>query len=482
MAKQSWSGKTERIDSSRLRLPKSNKSCMRVDGLIFCDENLEKKLISDNAPEQVCNVACLPGIVGNSMAMPDIHWGYGFPIGGVAGFSESDGIISPGGVGYDINCGVRLIRTNLTASDFRGKIKHIVFELFRNIPAGVGSSGRYNADKGELSEILTKGAKWAIKKGFGFRDDFHHIEEGGAMEGADISAVSERAFKRGAGQVGTLGAGNHFVELQEVSETYDAEIADTFGLFPGQLVVLIHTGSRGFGHQVATDYIEVMQKAVKKYNIELPDRQLACAPFSSTEGKKYFGAMVAAANYAWANRQLITHWVRESLVNILGVGITKIGGEIVYDVAHNIAKREIHDGKKLIIHRKGATRAFPAGWNDLPDDYKDTGHPVLVPGDMGRYSYVMVGTKEGAKETFASCCHGAGRMLSRTAAKKRFTAGELYDQLEKKGITAKAKSNSTFVEEAPGAYKDVAEVVGVLHKAGIAKKVAKMKPLGVIKG
>ncbi|MCK5743269.1 MAG: RtcB family protein, partial [Caldisericia bacterium] len=241
-------------------------------------------------------------------------------------------------------------------------------------------------------------------------------------------------------------------------------------------------GSRGFGHQVATDYIEVMQKAVKKYNIELPDRQLACAPFSSPEGKKYFGAMVAAANYAWANRQLITHWVRESLVNILGIGITKIGGEIVYDVAHNIAKREIHDGKKLIIHRKGATRAFPAGWNDLPDDYKETGHPVLVPGDMGRYSYVMVGTKEGARETFASCCHGAGRMLSRTAAKKRFSAGELYDQLEKKGITAKAKSNSTFVEEAPGAYKDVAEVVGVLHKAGIAKRVAKMRPLGVIKG
>ncbi len=482
MPKQPWNGKKERIDSNRLKISRSNKPCMRTDGLVYCNDTLEKKLLADNAPEQVCNVACLPGIIGNSIAMPDVHWGYGFPIGGVAAFTESDGVISPGGVGYDINCGVRLIRTNLKADEVKEKVKAMVFEFFKNIPAGVGSSGRYHANKHELTEVMTKGAKWAIGKGFGFDDDFKHIEEGGAMEGADPTAVSDKAYQRGAGQVGTLGAGNHFIEIQKVDKCFDSSIAETFGLFPGQLVVLVHTGSRGFGHQVASDYIEVMQKAVRKYNIELPDRQLACAPFDSPEGKKYFSAMVASANYAWANRQLITHWVRESLVTVLDMPISKIGGEIVYDVAHNIAKREIHDGKKLIVHRKGATRAFPAGFPDLPETYKNSGHPVLVPGDMGSCSYVMVGTAEGAKETFASCCHGAGRALSRTAAKKRFRAGDLFATLKNKGIFAKAKSNSTFVEEAPDAYKDVSEVVGVLHNAGIANKVAKMVPLGVIKG
>lgn len=482
MAKQGWSGTLKRLDSTRVLIPKTNSPCMLVDGLVYCNTELEKKLIGDNAPAQVCNVACLPGIVGKSIAMPDVHWGYGFPIGGVAAFDECKGIISPGGVGYDINCGVRLIRTDLNASDVKDKVKNIVHELFRNIPTGVGSSGRYHAHRNEYSDILTKGARWAVKKGFGFSDDPAHIEENGAMDGADTSTISQRAYERGSKQVGTLGAGNHFIEVQEVSDTFDEKSADAFGLFPGQLVVLIHTGSRGFGHQVATDFLEVMQKAVNKYSIKLPDRQLACTPFDSPEGGRYYGAMVCAANYAWANRQLITHWVRESLVNALGMGIGKIGGEIVYDIAHNIAKRETHDGRKLIIHRKGATRAFPAGWHDLPDDYRDVGHPVLVPGDMGTCSYVMVGTDKGAEETFASCCHGAGRMMSRSKAMKRFTAGGLFAELGKKNIYAKPKSNRTFVEEAPGAYKDVSEVVGVLDDAGIARKVARMKPMGVIKG
>jgi tRNA-splicing ligase RtcB (3'-phosphate/5'-hydroxy nucleic acid ligase) len=482
MAKQGWNGTIKRLDNSRVLIPKSNAPCMNVDGIVYCNRELEEKLVGDNAPAQVCNVACLPGIVGQSIAMPDVHWGYGFPIGGVAAFDESNGIISPGGVGYDINCGVRLIRTDLNADDVKPRIKNIVNELFTNIPTGVGSSGRYHAHRDEYSDILTKGAVWAVRKGFGFKSDINHIEEGGAMGGADPSVISDRAYQRGAKQVGTLGAGNHFIEVQEVSHTFDATSADTFGLFPGQLVVLIHTGSRGFGHQVASDFLEVMQRAVNKYNIRLPDRQLACKPFDSPEGRRYYSAMVCAANYAWANRQLITHWVRESLVNTLGVGIGKIGGEIVYDIAHNIAKREIHDGRRLIVHRKGATRAFPEGWVGVPDDYRDVGHPVLVPGDMGSCSYVMVGTDKGAREAFASCCHGAGRMMSRSKANRRFTAGALFSELNKKGVYAKPKSNRTFVEEAPGAYKDVSEVVGVLDEAGIAMKVARMKPLGVIKG
>lgn len=477
-----WCNSAKRLDEYTLEIPKPYKPGMRVPGLVFASKAMEDSLFSDNALEQVANVATLPGIVRASIAMPDIHWGYGFPIGGVAAFDVNEGVISPGGVGYDINCGVRLLSTALEAKDavrFMGKI---VAKLFENIPSGVGSEGKLKIAKDEFPTVLKNGSKWAVEQGYGLPEDIQFIEDNGAMVDADYTAVSKEATSRGAPQLGTLGAGNHFLEVQEVVEVYDQEVANVFNIRKGQLTVLIHTGSRGLGHQVATDYIEVMLGAAKKYGINLVDRQLACAPIESPEGKRYFGAMAASANYAWANRQVITHWVRQSLMDAIGISKSRLDAKLVYDVAHNIAKKETHDGIKLVVHRKGATRAFAKGMPGLPDMYKDTGHPVLVPGDMGRYSFVMVGTKKAETTTFASACHGAGRLLSRTKAFEKYTVSGLTKQLTESGVTFKAKSNDTLIEEAPGAYKDVELVVDVLHNAGIAKKIAKMKPLGVVKG
>ena len=477
-----WIDSTTRLNDNLIEIPKSYKPGMRVPGLVFASKDMEESLFSDNALEQVANVATLPGIVNSSIAMPDIHWGYGFPIGGVAAFDVNDGVISPGGVGYDINCGVRLLSTALEAKDASRFMQKIVAKLFENVPSGVGSEGKLKIDRNDFPDVLQQGAKWAVTEGFGLPEDVDFIEDNGAMSGADHKAISKDAMSRGAPQLGTLGAGNHFLEIQEVVDVFDEEIAKTFNLFKGQLTVLIHTGSRGLGHQVATDYIEVMQKASKKYGINLADRQLACSPICSTEGNQYFAAMAGAANYAWANRQVITHWVRQSLMDAIGVSKNRLDAKLVYDVAHNIAKKETHDGKSLIVHRKGATRAFTSGMLGLPQQYINTGHPVLVPGDMGRYSFVMVGTEKGRKEVFASACHGAGRLLSRTKAFEKFTVSGLTKQLSQSGVFFKAKSNDTLIEEAPGAYKDVELVVNVLHNAGIAKKIAKMKPLGVVKG
>ncbi|MBP7732726.1 MAG: RtcB family protein [Caldisericia bacterium] len=477
-----WIDSTTRLDDNLIEIPKSYKPGMKVPGLVFASKDMEESLFSDNALEQVANVATLPGIVDASFAMPDIHWGYGFPIGGVAAFDANDGVISPGGVGYDINCGVRLLSTALEAKDASRFMQKIVAKLFENIPSGVGSEGKLKISKQDFPKVLEQGAKWAVSEGFGLPEDIELIEDNGAMVGADHEAISKDAMSRGAPQLGTLGAGNHFLEVQEVVEIFDEEAAKVFNLFKGQLTVLIHTGSRGLGHQVATDYIEVMQKAAKKYGINLVDRQLACAPIGSIEGKQYFSAMAAAANYAWANRQVITHWVRQSLLDAIGISKSRLDAKLVYDVAHNIAKKETHNGKNLMVHRKGATRAFTAGMPGLPQQYINTGHPVLVPGDMGRYSFVMVGTDKGRKEVFASACHGAGRMLSRTKAFEKFTVSGLTKQLGESGVFFKAKSNDTLIEEAPGAYKDVELVVNVLHNAGIAKKIVKMKPLGVVKG
>jgi tRNA-splicing ligase RtcB len=478
----SWKSSTARLDENRIQIPQTLKPGMKVPGLVFASQAMEESLFADNALDQVANVATLPGIVKASIAMPDIHWGYGFPIGGVAAFDEETGIISPGGVGYDINCGVRLLSTSLVAKDAARFVPKIVERLFANIPTGVGSEGRLKVTREQLPFILTEGARWAVSQGYGLPEDPRFIEDGGAMKGANPDAVSREASSRGSPQLGTLGAGNHFLEIQEVTDVFDEETAKAFGLFKGQLVALIHTGSRGLGHQVATDYIETMISAARKYGISLVDRQLACAPIKSDEGRRYFGAMAAAANYAWANRQVITHWVRQSLSEGLGMSHSKIDAKIVYDVAHNIAKKEVHDGRKVVVHRKGATRAFIKGMPGLPEEYAQTGHPVLVPGDMGRYSFVMVGREQGVREAFASACHGAGRLLSRTKAFERYTVSGLAKQLNEAGVAFRAKSNDTLIEEAPGAYKDVEMVVNVLDAAGIAGKIAKMRPMGVIKG
>jgi len=459
---------------------------MNVPGIIYASEKMIPKILQDKSPIQVANVATLPGILKASMAMPDIHWGYGFPIGGVAGFDVEKGVISPGGVGYDINCGVRLLRTNFTKEEIEGKLDELLNRLFVNIPSGVGSSGKLRLGPRDLDEVMVKGVKWAIEKGYGRPEDLETIEEHGSMQGADPGAVSSRAKERGGPQLGTLGAGNHFLEIQVVEEIYNEEIAKVLGLFKGQITVLIHTGSRGLGHQVASDYIEVMLNAARKYGIKLVDKQLAAAPFNSPEAKRYFAAMVAAANYAWVNRQLITHWTRETFKEVFKKPDREMGLEIIYDVAHNIAKVEEHtvNGKKMkvVVHRKGATRAFPPNHPELPDKYKSIGQPVLVPGDMGRYSFVLVGTNKAMSETFGSTCHGAGRLMSRSEALREEDANEIIDALGKRGIKLKAKSKETVVEESPDAYKDVQDVVDVLHKEGISIKVAKLRPIAVMKG
>jgi len=482
-----WQGDIRKIDEYRWEIPRDYKSGMKVAGLVYASGAMMSMIREEQSLEQVANVAFLPGIVGRSMAMPDIHWGYGFPIGGVAAMRVSDGVVSPGGVGYDINCGVRLLRTNLNEDEVRPKIKELVNHLFNNVPSGLGSEGKIRVSEKEMDEVLTSGAGWAVKKGYGNRQDLDVTEEQGCMGMADPGKVSARAKKRGAPQLGTLGSGNHFLEVQVVREIYDREAAAAMGITRrGQVLMLIHTGSRGLGHQVCDDYLRIMGEAVKKYGISLPDRQLACAPVESEEGRDYLAAMACAANFAWANRLCIAHWVRESFVRVFEKRIEEIGLEQVYDVAHNIAKLEEHlvDGKqqKLCVHRKGATRAFPAGQKGVPDRYLAVGQPVLIPGDMGRCSYIAVGTERAMLETFGSTCHGAGRLQSRGAARKGMRGTDVAGELAAKGIYVRTDNMESLAEEASYAYKDVTGVVDIAQGAGISRKIAMAVPLGVIKG
>jgi len=435
----------------------------------------------------LANVACLPGIVGPAMAMPDCHYGYGFPIGGVAATDAEDGVISPGGVGYDINCGVRLMRTELTESQVRPVLRDLVNQLFRDVPTGVGEGGRIRLSPAELDKVMTKGAAWVVEQGQGTPDDLANTEEAGAMPGADPSAVSDRARQRGMPQLGSLGSGNHFLEVQVVEEVFDPQAADAMGIGEaGQVTVMIHCGSRGLGHQVCDDAIEVMQKAVRKHGISVPDPQLACVPVTSDEGREYFAAMAAAANYAWANRQAISDLVRAAFERILRAGPGKLGIDLVWDVAHNIAKFEDHMvggvSRRLCVHRKGATRAFGPGHPLVPAHYRALGQPVIVPGDMGTASYVLLGTDTAMDRTWGSACHGAGRQLSRTAALKRARGDQVARELEARGIAVRSAGKKTLAEEAPEAYKDVDEVVGCCERAGLARPVARMVPIAVIKG
>jgi tRNA-splicing ligase RtcB len=418
--------------------------------------------------------------------MPDIHAGYGFTIGGVAAFDVKKGIISPGGVGYDINCGVRLLKTNMSRQEVFPKITDLVEAFYREIPTGVGSKGKQRLKSDEQKKVLIKGARWIVEQGFGEKEDLDHTESRGCLDGADPSLISDKAYERGRAQLGTLGSGNHFTEIQYVDEVYDETTANILGLFKDQITVMIHTGSRGFGHQVCTDFLEIMQRAARKYDITLKDRELACAPFNSPEAQDYFSAMKAAANYAWANRQFIMHWVRESFMKIMGAGPKAAGMTLIYDVAHNIAKVEEHTikgtARKLVVHRKGATRAFPPGHLEIPNDYRQIGQPVIIPGDMGRASFVLTGTERGMVETFGSTCHGAGRLLSRHQAMKKAKGRAIWREMEDKGIIVRSTGRSTLAEEMPEAYKDVSNVVSIVHNAGLSRKVARLRPLGVIKG
>lgn len=484
---QIWDGPLEKIDDYRWRIPRSYKAGMRVDGIIYADEKLLKDIRHDKAAEQVANVSFLPGIVKASFGMPDIHWGYGFAIGGVAAMDiEKGGVISPGGVGYDINCGVRLVRTDLFEKDVRPRLKELVTGLFHAVPSGVGSEGDIRVTAREEKEILVKGAGWAVAKGYGTEEDLDATEERGAIAGADPEKVSGRAYARGKQQSGTLGSGNHFLEVQAIDQLYDRDAADALGLAEGQVMVMIHSGSRGLGYQVCDDSLKTMNACLDKYHIHVPDRQLACAPVDSPEGRDYLAAMRAAANYAWNNRQCMMHLTRQVFEKIFASSWQKIGMRLIYDVAHNIAKIETHrvkgEERTLCVHRKGATRAFGPGHPAVPEKYREIGQPVIIPGDMGRNSYLLVGTQQAMEETFGSTCHGAGRLRSRHEAKRLVDFHALMKELEAKGIVVMASGHGTVVEEAPSAYKDVNDVVSVVHNAGIARRVCRMRPLGVVKG
>ena len=476
--------KVKQIDEWRYLIPK--KGAMRVPGLVFSSAQLMPGIKDEQSLLQVVNVATLPGIVKHSLAMPDIHWGYGFPIGGVAAFRMEDGIVSPGGVGYDINCGVRLVTTALVASEIRPRIKELVGALFKNIPTGVGSRGKIRLSTKEEKKVALEGSSWAVKKGLGTNEDLARTEDQGVIRGADPETVSERAYKRGHDQLGTLGSGNHFLEIETVEEIYDHEIASAFNLFEGQLTVLIHSGSRGFGHQVCDDFLKKMGTQVRESGFDLPDRQLACAYIKSGSGQRYLSAMACAANYAWANRQIIMHWTRETFEKVLEISPRELKMELLYDVCHNIAKIEKHVVDKkdatLCVHRKGATRSLPPGHPDVPEIYRSVGQPVLIPGDMGTHSYVLAGSQRALEETFGSTCHGAGRVLSRKQAIKTARGRAINRELEDKGIYVQSRGKTTLMEEMPEAYKDISHVVEAVHMAGLAKKVAKLRPLGVIKG
>ena len=465
----------EPVDGVRWRI--RARGAMKVDGLVYSDEALLPDLQSDRSLEQVANVATLPGIVGHSLAMPDIHWGYGFPIGGVAAFDMEEGVVSPGGVGYDINCGVRLLASDVGLGDVKPKLRQLTDALFDAIPAGVGSRREeLRLSHRDLDELMSDGLGWATRKRLGTKHDAEHVEEGGQLKGADPSVVSHRAKQRGGAQLGTLGSGNHFAEVGIVEAIYDEEAAAAFGLREGQITLMIHSGSRGLGHQVCTDFLQTMLRAAGTYDIPLVDRQLCCAPIRSEEGARYRAAMAAAANFAFVNRQVMTHWARRVFDDQLGGTLTT-----VYDVCHNIAKEEEHRGRKVLVHRKGATRALPKGHPLVPPAYADVGQPVIIPGDMGRYSFVLRGG-EGSAETFGSACHGAGRVLSRSEAKRRFGKTDVAKDLAGHGVIVRGASRATVVEEAPLAYKDVADVVDVVAAGGLAGKVTKLRPLAVVKG
>ncbi len=474
----------KQIDKYRWELPKTGS--MRVPGIVYAIDEMIKSEQQNEPLKQVANVATLPGIIKASLAMPDMHWGYGFPIGGVAAFDGETGIISPGGVGYDINCGVRLATTSLVEKEVRPKLEDLVNALYQHIPSGVGSTGSIKLSISEEKKVLTRGSRWAVQQGFGIDSDLDHTEDGGCMENADPDVVSNRALERGKKQLGTLGSGNHFLEVGVVEEIYDSESAQVFGLFEGQVTLMVHSGSRGFGYQVCDDFLAYMTKHVQKLGFELPDRQLACAMVQSKEGIRYYNAMACAANYAWANRQILMHLSSEVFSRVLDIGPKDLELNLVYDVCHNIAKKEKHviDGKKRLVcvHRKGATRAFPPGHESLCDAYRPVGQPILIPGDMGTASFIMVGTEKAMEETFGSTCHGAGRVLSRKAAKKKSKGRSIRRELEDKGILVRWSGRSTLAEEMPDAYKDISEVVAVVHGAGISKKVAKLRPIGVVKG
>ncbi|MBC8418448.1 MAG: RtcB family protein [Desulfobacterales bacterium] len=478
--------KLEKVDEHRWLIPQTG--AMRVPGLIFANSELMKSIREDQSLTQVANVATLPGIVGHSLAMPDIHWGYGFPIGGVAAFDLNEGIVSPGGVGYDINCGCRLMTTLLRADEIRPFIKEMTSALFRDIPSGVGSTGPIHLSKSKESEVAVKGAAWAVKMGFGVAGDLDRTEDRGTMEGADPSVLSERAIKRGRDQLGTLGSGNHFLEIQVVDQIYDTEKAASYNLFEGQVTIFIHSGSRGFGHQICDDFLKEMTKGPPggQKSFPLPDRQLACAFLKSDVARRYLAAMACAANYAWANRQILMHCTMESLLKTLSISPKELGLNLLYDVCHNIAKKEEHlvHGKPvmLCVHRKGATRALPPRHPLLPEIYRTAGQPVLIPGDMGTHSYVLAGAEGAMRQSFGSSCHGAGRLLSRTQAVKRAKGRAIHRELEDRGVFVQSRGKRTLQEEMPEAYKDISQVVDVVHGANLAQKVARLRPLGVIKG
>jgi tRNA-splicing ligase RtcB len=487
MDKESFRGSLEQVDATCWRIPKSYKPGMRVDGLIFTNERMLPQLLKDQAPEQVANAAFLPGIQHASLAMPDIHWGYGFCIGGVAATDPQEGgVISPGGVGYDINCGVRLVRSNLYYKDVQPQLRPLVEALFRTVPAGVGRSGRYKFDQKELAHLLGEGPRYLRDRDLATQGDLEYTEAEGRLVGADPECVSDHARNRGAEQCGTLGSGNHFMEVQVVDEVFDEKTAAVFGLEKDMVCVMIHSGSRGLGYQVCDDALLSLRDAPRKYGIELPDRQLACAPVDSPEGKKYIAAMRAAANFAWCNRQLLMQQAREVFASVFGRSWQELQMNLVYDVCHNIAKFEEHtiDGKlkKVWVHRKGATRAFPPGHPEVPAMYRKVGQPVLIPGDMGRASWILAGMQGSMDKTFGTTCHGAGRAMSRTASLKHAAGRHIDKELEARGIIARSQSKKGLAEEQPAAYKNVDDVVEVVHEAGLSRKVARMRPIGVIKG
>ncbi len=480
--------KNNLIQIDEFRWEVAKKANMNVPVRMYADSQLVEHIAEENVLQQSINVACLPGIVKASLAMPDAHWGYGFPIGGVAAFDPLEGgVISPGGIGYDINCGVRMIRTALTADKVKALIDKLVNSLYSGIPTGVGSERGVKAlSQKELRKVMVSGAQWAVENGWGTREDIRRTEDNGSMQGADPDAVSKRATQRGMPQMGTLGSGNHFIEIDVVDEIYDDKIGDVFGLEVGLIVVQLHCGSRGFGHQICNDYLKVMQDAVKKYQISLPDRQLACAPLESPEGKRYYGAMAAAANFAWCNRQVIQSLALKSFSRVFGSDREGLGWRQIYDVCHNIAKFEKHtyDGveKTFCVHRKGATRAFAPGRPEVPEVYSSLGQPVLIPGDMGTASFLHLGTQRAMEETWGSTCHGAGRAMGRKAAVRESKGRNIQQEMRDRGVTVRSRGKKTMAEEMPYAYKNIDAVVNVMHEAGITRKIARFKPLGVVKG
>jgi len=477
----------ERVDTYRWRIPRRYNSEMLVPGMVYADDELIEQISGDNSLQQVANVATLTGIVGYSLAMPDIHWGYGFPVGGVAATDAEEGVISPGGIGFDINCGVRLLATDLMQDQIKGKVDRLADELFSHLPSGVGTDGMRKLTQSEMRAVMLRGAAWAVEEGYGFPEDLEVTEENGCLAGANPDAVSQKAIQRGISQLGSLGSGNHFCEIQVVDHIYDKEAANALGIGQkGQVVATIHCGSRGFGHQVAEDFIKLAESKQKDYGFRLVDRQLACLPLKSADGQAYLAAMACGANFAWANRQLLMHGVRQAFATVFGRKARTKDLPLVYDVCHNIAKMEEYETdeqmRRVCVHRKGATRAFPAGHPAVPEKYRAVGQPVLIPGDMGRYSFVLVGAPGSMEQSFGTTCHGAGRRLSRTAAKKSISSKELIAQLDARGITVRVHSKNLLSEEAPQAYKDAQQVVNVVHNAGLAKLVARLRPIIVIKG